>query len=56
MVRVVFVDGDEEVFESCRNTYEYDLKAKMFKIWKAQMGWIMIPRDFVRYIEIIEVK
>lgn len=55
MVHVVFVDGTEESFESCRQEYEYDAKTKMFKIWNAKSGWIMIPRDFVRYIEVIRV-
>lgn len=54
MVRVVFVDGTEEIFESARGKYEYDQKEALFKVWRKETGWVMMPREFVKYITLSE--
>lgn len=55
MVKVVFIDGTEECFESARGEYEYNQKEKLFKLWSNKTKWVMMPREFVKYIRVIEV-
>lgn len=55
MVHVVFIDGTEEDFESARGKYEYNIKEKLFMIWREGTGWVMLPREFVKYITMVEV-
>ena len=51
MVRVVFIDGTEEMFESDNGEYIYDKSAEIFKIWQPKKnGYVMLPREFVKYI------
>lgn len=55
MVRVVFIDGTEEMFESKHDNYEYDKGLELFRIWQPRIGWVMLPREFVKYITLAEV-
>lgn len=53
MVRVVFIDGTEEIFESKNGEYEYDTSSEVFKIWQRKLGPVMLPREFVKYITMV---
>lgn len=53
MVRVVFIDGTEEMFESKHDSYEYDKDLELFKICQPRIGWVMFPREFVKYITMV---
>ena len=55
MVLVVFIDGTEETFETSRGEYTYDEKSKMFRLWRTGTGTVMFPREFVKYITVVEV-
>ena len=55
MVRVVFVDGEEETFESKYHGYVYDENNQLFVIRDKNDVDIMIQREFVRYIQVVEV-
>ena len=53
MVRVVFIDGTEEIFESKNGEYEYDTSSEVFKIRQRKLGLVMLPREFVKYITMV---
>ena len=53
MVRIVFIDGTEEIFESKHDNYEYDKELELFKVYQPQIGWVMFPREFVKYITMV---
>lgn len=57
MVRVVFIDGTEEMFESLfdidGNSFVYDVSAEIFQINQPEKGIAMFPREFVKYITMV---
>lgn len=52
MIKVVFVDGSEEMFESDDGNYCYNKQDAMFKIL-VNKSLVMIPREFVRFIQVL---
>lgn len=57
MVRVVFIDGTEETFESIPDTngdnFVYNAKMEIFQINQPEVGIAMLPREFVKYITMV---
>ena len=53
MVRVVFIDGTEEIFESTLGDYEYVKDTELFTVYQPHIGLVMFPREFVKYITMV---
>jgi hypothetical protein len=58
MIEVQFVDGTSGSFEGTEtgeNQFIYDSDSQLFKIQASGRAYVVIPREFVKFIRYVEV-